>query len=433
MLNPIRNNHFARQSFGAYVVQISAVGITYGLNVALARWLGVEQYGVYVTAYNTVLLLAVLGGMGFRFSSLKFIALYVEQQAWSNYKGFIRLGSLAISGTTLMFTGLASLFIWQLYAPSVNRDRLLIGVWAVPLYALFEFYADVVRSAGNVLVALIFSRVLRPLLILILSAILLQIGSASALLPLLALHISTTTILLGLMWLLSGKLKHPIQTVRTTYMPRIWLTLSGYLLLVQGVAMTQDRVPVLAVSLLLSEVNAGLYSVAFRLATLLTLSLDAAGLVFAARIAPLHATGQIKAIENLMLWIIRWSLLIAVPLGAGMLFFSNLLLGLFGDVFRQGQPILQIAISGQIIRAFFGPAGYVLNLTGYERDSVQVGIIVIIATLILVPICTVLAGTTGTAFAVLLSQLLQGGLFYHRMRQRLKIHPLPRLIAGNLG
>jgi O-antigen/teichoic acid export membrane protein len=422
---------FTLQGIAAYAVQIAAVGLTYLLNVILARWLGVEQYGVYTLAYNTVLLLAVLGGFGFRFSSLKIAATAIETEDWAAYKGFVFLGTVLTSAGTVILTIVVTVVVTRFYTfenDYANLYRLLIGLWITPIYALFEFYADLMRSAGYVTLSLGPSRALRPLLLLGITWGLMIIFPATALPALLALLVSTTLILLFFVWQLARDTSPHTRDIAATYTPREWLPLSLRLLLVQGVAMAQDRVPVLAVGLLLSEASAGIYSVAFRLATLLTLSFDAAGLVLAPRIAPLVERGAIHELELQMRTMIRWSLLIAVLLGAGVLLAATPLLRLFGAEFVVGRTALAIAVFGQILRTVLGPAAYVLNLSGHERLSVRLSIIIVGITLLLTPLLTTFGGIEGAAFAVLISQVLQGALFYRAVQNHVGAHPLRGLL-----
>jgi len=83
-LNQLRNklqqpdvySNIVRGAVAALAIQILYIGINYLLNVLLARWMGVSDYGVFQYAYTICFVLVFLSGFGISGAVLRFIPEY---------------------------------------------------------------------------------------------------------------------------------------------------------------------------------------------------------------------------------------------------------------------------------------------------------------------------------------------------------------------
>ena len=70
-------------------VQILGIGVTYMMQVFLARWLRATQYGVYEFVISIGTLLGFLAGLGLPNSTLRFIPKYTVTEDWGRLRGVI--------------------------------------------------------------------------------------------------------------------------------------------------------------------------------------------------------------------------------------------------------------------------------------------------------------------------------------------------------
>jgi O-antigen/teichoic acid export membrane protein len=140
-----------------------------------------------------------------------------------------------------------------------------------------------------------------------------------------------------------------------------------------------DALPFLAMALvgiLLGEINtlllgwlatpheAGLFQPVARLAPVMVLPVQAAGMRFAPRVAELWEQGKLQEIAHLRrvftLWTLALTILVAVALAAA----GPWILAAFGRDFSASAPLLWIIAGAQIFNAACGPVGMLLTMRG---------------------------------------------------------------------
>jgi O-antigen/teichoic acid export membrane protein len=157
---------------------------------------------------------------------------------------------------------------------------------------------------------------------------------------------------------------------------------------------------VLVVGTLLGTTEAGRYGVASQLAVLISFGVSALIFVALPMIADLHARSRRAELQQLVTLISRGSLAVSLPVVLVLLVEGRTILGWFGPSFVTAYPVLVVLSIAQLIAATTGIlAGFLLTLTGYQR---QAGFIVVgsaILNLALSLSLTSAFGSVGTAAA----------------------------------
>jgi O-antigen/teichoic acid export membrane protein len=161
-----------------------------------------------------------------------------------------------------------------------------------------------------------------------------------------------------------------------------------------------------------------------RTAGLVSFVLVVVNMVVAPRYSRLWSEGDINALRRLAKFSTRAVLTLALPVVMFMSVFSELIIGLFGDGFEQGAQLLVIIAAGQLINVATGSVGFLLNMTGHERDFRRV-------TLFSGPVSIFCAvwfastwGAVGAAYATALGLSLQNLGALWMVRRRLGFWPL---------
>lgn len=415
----------------AFVVQIIGVGLAYILNVLLARWLGPLDYGSYLFVTNLLMATSVFASLGLRQSSVKFTPEFISEAHWDLLKGYLWLipRLTLILGTLIMVILLTLLIV----APPENiaLSLLLIGVPLLPFYALMEVGINLLRSLGYVGYALALDRILRPITILmlvLLSLWLLPSSLPTGLMVIASLWVSVLLVLILAFYQCRKHIRRQIvdwRHVKPKFNLKHWLATSIRLILAMSKAIAVDRLPVLAIGILLGAGPTALYGVAFKIATLARFGTDAVHHAYAPQVAPLYASGDMATLSRTLVQVTRWSLWSTLALCAGLFILGEFLLTLFGTDYVTARSVMYLGLVAQAVRSLFGPVVYLLNLTGHENLSMRVSIYMTAMTLLLLPPAILLFGLTGAAAVVILVELIGNLWFYSLVRLHLGIDAIP--------
>jgi len=130
-----------------------------------------------------------------------------------------------------------------------------------------------------------------------------------------------------------------------------------------------------------SVAQVGLYHAAYRLAAFQSLAMNSFVPMFSTAIAEAHARDDHDTIIYYYRLVVRWALLVTMPIGLICLVFGRNLLHMFGAEFEAALPVLFIVTLASFIDAGVGPAGQFLQMIGRERAA---SALVIIAALLTV-------------------------------------------------
>lgn len=174
----------------------------------------------------------------------------------------------------------------------------------------------------------------------------------------------------------------------------------------------------------LSSSDVAFFASAQRTATLASFVLIAVNLVVAPKFAQAFAKGNSGDVNKLSLLSSRLMVALAIPVIAFMVFFPEFLMGLFGEEYKVAAPLLQILAVGQFINVITGSVGYLLNMTGHEKDMRNV-------VLFSGPLAIALAfgltsqfGLMGAAYATAISVATQNLLAVWMVKKRLGFNTL---------
>jgi len=143
----------------------------------------------------------------------------------------------------------------------------------------------------------------------------------------------------------------------------------------------------------------GLYTAAARIALISSMGQNAVNAIAAPLISASHRKGDAAVIKRILIWSCIGSGVFGLCVFFGINLFSDFVLGLFGNDFRQAADILFILLLGQLISSVFGPIDFILSMTGRQKELSFVVTIGAVATLTLCPLLIPLYGAIGAAIA----------------------------------
>jgi O-antigen/teichoic acid export membrane protein len=197
-----------------------------------------------------------------------------------------------------------------------------------------------------------------------------------------------------------------------SYETKQWLhTAVGLLVISAAQLVLGTQADVVVVGSMIGAPAAGLYQVASQLASLITFGMTALIYLALAMISDLHARGRRAELQHLVTLLSRAGFVIspvAVVLLTGM---GTMILGWFGPSFPAAYPVLLVLSGASFASATVGIlAGFLLSLTGHQRQAATVVVGSAILNLTISLIATHFFGAIGTASATLATTVLRSAV-----------------------
>ena len=157
-----------RSALIAFAVRVTSAAILLVSQVALARWMGVEQFGIYISAWTLVLVLGGIATVGLNVGAIRIVSELREQDAPDALRGFLHAVPLVVGAVAAAVALAATAGIWLLagWPPSGPMLAVAVILAAVPAFAMTELQDGICRGAGRFASGLLAPYIVRPLLIL---------------------------------------------------------------------------------------------------------------------------------------------------------------------------------------------------------------------------------------------------------------------------
>jgi O-antigen/teichoic acid export membrane protein len=353
---------------GLFLVgRVVSNGVGFVTNVVLTRGLGAGAYGIYAYLGVVFSLLGTLTRLGSGKSVMRFLPEYEHQPRKRN-------ATLTLAyGTVLVASGFAAAGVYT-FAPLLSRltlddplfvDVLRITAVVIPFNTLGALTSEVFRGVERVEYDVFTSSVVHPVLRLVFvgGAVVLGyalVGAAAGLVV-----SGVLTVLVALVVLARRTdLGAPARPTRTE--AREYYKFSVPLTLTQLGNVLYSRVDILIVGLLLTGSAVGIYNVAVLLSRFLSLPLKAFNQLFPPVASRLHHGGDHAELESVYGTTTRLIFTLALFPAVAAVVYAPELLGVFGEEFTRGQPVLLLFVGAQVTNALVGPSGYLLVMSDHQ-------------------------------------------------------------------
>lgn len=418
----------ASGSVVALGLRVAGTAATLGVQLLVIWSVGPETFGDYVYVLSWISVISLIATLGIDTAALRFVPTYQAAGESGLLLGYVRW---AAGWTAVASCGLAALLVAVVAAlGDLLPDRLAQTFYAsallLPVLVLLLVASGVMRGFKRIAPAMAPQWVLRPLLIAVGFGLLLQaivrLPSAAEVMfvdagaTLLALVVVTALVLRYLV--ASG-----VFAARPIYRSRVWFATASPLIVQTTVRLCMSRVDILLAGAFLGTVQAGIYVVVSQLAALIGFGLLAVNMIAAPLYAGVHAQGRTEELQALVRLATRAVVAFSLLTGGALVVLGPWLLGLYGVAFRTGgYAALVVLVISQILTSAAGSVGYLMSMTGHEREAAWVtsacGLLNVVLGVSLIPVL----GLVGAALSTTITNLVWNGILVWRVRRRLGIH-----------
>ncbi len=393
---------------GLSIKVLSAIGI-FIMNIVVARTLGAAEAGLFFLGFTLVTVIASIGRLGLDQSIVRFIAAKQAIHDIPSLQGVYRKSLTWVTVASIFLT----LFCWyhidwltqNLFNQPGFETVFSAMLISVPLISLYTMQAQALQGIKQIAKSTLTLNVLVPILIL-LFIVLAPIKTAEALANYFNFACLITLGIGLFFWQYSSPQTKtnghfPSNQLRNTCIP-LW----AVAVLSQVIQWSSQ----LILGSWSTSENVAFFATAQRTAMLTSFVLFAVNTIAAPKFAEMHAKGDTDGLKRMAITSVRLMLLAAVPALLIMLVFPEWLMAFFGEEFRAASTALIILALGQFVNIATGSVGYLLSMTGHERNvrnnvfiSAFIGITL---GLLLIPSYGLLGASIATATAVASQNLL---------------------------
>lgn len=417
-----------RTAIGSAFLALSSKVLTLLTSIVLARWMGTEGYGVYVTAMAVALLLAVPTGLGLPTLMIRLLVGYRLHRQWELMRGLLVRGNQAVLGVSLTTAAIAVVVVWVL-SDRIGVDKSItyaLSMLLIPLIALGAMRSSALRGLHHVILGQLPENLIMPglFLAIIVGLWVMQDGSAtlSPQWATLARVVATGTAFgIGVAMLLRC-VPGTVRQAASQYEARTWMRGALPLLCIACINVLNGQTDVLMLAALRGSESAGVYQAAVRGAELVAFSLVIVNMAIQPSFARLHAAGDHARLQRLSILGARAATTVALPLTAVMVLWGEpIMAAAFGANFARGGAALAVLSGAQLVNAFTGPANSLLDMTGHENDRLKAMSVGVLANVILNGLLIPRWDILGAAIATGISLILWNTILAILVRRRLGV------------
>lgn len=392
---------------GSLITRVLGMGLAFGAHVLTAQLVGVEIYGRYFFALTVINVLALVGKFGCDTATLRFVPEYLARQEWSLVTGFFRRVNQLVSLTSIFLASAVAGVIFFLMDDLGRelKNTFWVACFVLPVTAIIQVRSAGVQAFKKVVLAQIPPEVIRPIAMIIVVVLVFGVFNVSP-----SAHIVMVAELLSLFLgivVLSLMLRNilPAGAKSTpTYRTRTWLATALPLSLLSGLIVVLNHTGILLVGAIQGTTESGIFGVVARIATLIAFGLNAVNSIAAPMISELYWGKQMKELQRMLSVAALGIFVFSVPVCLGIVIFGKFILSLFGPEFVDGYAALIILALGQLANAFAGPTGFLMSMTGHQREAAWImfiGVVLnIILSIILIPLFGLVGASLSTASAI---------------------------------
>lgn len=389
-------------------VRLLAAGLALAVQIALARRLGDVGYGEFAVVVAWLQLMLVFADGGFATAALRYVAAYQACAQLGRLRGFLAR-STQISAVVSLLLGLVlALAAVALHRPesTYSATSFLLAGAALPLMSQVVLRSAVVRGFGDVVPSMLLNLVQPAFLLSALMIVPLLISAEITVTAALALQLTGALLAVGIAVRMGQRFEPALTSEpRSEFLTREWLSTASLMLVASSLIYLQGRTGVIFSGMLLDARAAGGYAIVEKMADLALFGLISINLLVAPKFAALHAQRQHEQLRRCARLsaggATAFMLLTVVPL----VIFGKQVLHVFGEDFVFAYPALLILLAGVSVNALCGSVGFLLSMTGHQRDTVCIALVSLGVNLVLSLLLIPAYGIEGTAAANAISMV----------------------------
>ncbi len=413
-----------RMAIIAFAIRVLSAAIAFVAQIVMARLMGEFDYGIFAFVWVLVVVFGNLSCLGFHTTVIRFLPQHQARGEDDLVRGLnwtARVFAL-LSASLLAGVGFAFLGLFDEAVADYWRVPVFLGLFTLPMIALGDVLEGTARANGWAVTALSPTYLIRPLLILILMLVAIQLdeprtATTAMTAALAATYLTTLFQFIRVTW----RLRRHLGPGGLAFDIRPWTRFALPLFLVDGIGFLLTNSDVVVVGLYLPPDQVAVYYAAAKTIALVQFVYFSVKAAAAPGFAAIMAGGDKTGLAVFAGKSARWSFWPSLAVGLGVAALGHLLLSLFGPAFTEGYPLMLVLLAGILAKASVGPGEVLLNMAGRQTLCVTLYAAVLCASIAFNIVLIPRLGLMGAAIATASAMMLEAVLLHIAVRRTLGI------------
>lgn len=388
-------------------MKVPSIGVGFFTKVMIGHWLGAAMFGLYSVVMNAAVAMSFVLPLGFPTALSRLLPLFLREKSYGKVRGVIQVSLLTtVASWGVMILVAGPLISW------IGRDAhvhtaYFAGILLAGLMSVSSVLSSCFRAHKNWVWSLLAGLAVPAIYLSVAAAVFVLFGAEPGDAPSLLLFTMGAIMVVSILTQIVGMRRAfpaSLWKVPAERRWKSWIARAAPMLVVSGMVVILLRMDLFVIAGFKGHREAGIYSAALAIVTLLSQVLRAANSVVMPEIAPLYVARRMRTLQqlaNVQAIISFWPLLIAT---IGVIVFGKELLHLWHPDFVAAYPALVILAISMVIRASNGDPGYFLLMCGKTSRLVRVYLVIALLDLavlfVLVPAFGLIGGAVSTLLAL---------------------------------
>lgn len=404
-----------KNSIYMFLLKISGAIITFGFTMQLTRQLGAEESGYYFYIISLLALLASFSSLGFNSSILKITSIIKDP-------AIIKSKLFDVSLICTLSSIIISLIVWLGFTYLLKVEAYyFFAVICLPPFVLSQMFSSYYQSIGKTFLSSIYLNLFYQV-VLLSYLFFFEITEVEQVFNVLSISLYLIIIIFVIVNLV--KLREAEYTFSGKAEIKQMLLLSLPMMLAQIISQINNFSGQFLMNIYGTSTDISLYSVAMRIAVLISFISSAVSRVSASKFAILYANNQMEELKLLVLKSNKILFFMSFPMFLFVVLFGEFILSFFGTEFIEAYYILVLLSAGQFISSICGSVFYLLQMTGNEKEMMLIIIISTCSSIILGFILVPIYGMYGAAIMTFVTLLLNCLISCYKAYKNIGFNPL---------
>lgn len=415
-----------RGSSQAFIIKVFGLLVAYGLQVLLARILGVEQYGEYVYVLTWANLIALFTKLGFDGASKKLLPVYKKQKKSEHFNSYVYYASkISFIICISLFVLASSYFIFDTSLSQSLKNTFIAGFALVIINTQLGLVAAFLVGVREIIKSMIPLYFIRPILIALGVLVFYSVNYPLTSTYAMWLNVAATIVTTVVIWIwFKPYLARTNKEVKVgSSEKKEWRGIAFSLLLVSGTLMILTETDTIMLGMLDSTTTAGVYQTAIKIGHLALFGFNSIEMVIAPTIAGLYAVKKFTDIQNVLKKGVLLMMIFTLPMIILLWLFGDLFLNLYGAEFIIGFNSLKILLACQVVNVVTGSALNLMIMTKYEKQALYILASSLVLNIILNAVLIPIYNMEGAALATGATTIIWNLTMYIFIRKRIKMDP----------
>lgn len=409
---PIRRSEektLIKGASSAFIIKVIGAALAFGVQIILARSLGVSNYGAYIYIYSWLTVLVIPVRLGFDNSLIRFIPEYHSSKRWGDLKGILVFSFCCVGIFSILTTIfiLILLSVWSGLLPTYDRELIIVAAICLPFLGLLHIAKSVLKGLKKVILSQIPEMLIKQTVIGV-GTILVYFILDRSINSIHVMWVTLITIFISLivaLLFLKKVIPRQVSKAQLTKKYKFWFGVTFPMLLITGINIVLKKTDVIMIGSFLGKEAAGIYGATVKVSDLSLFGLQAVNTIAAPLISQYYYSNNINMLQHIITLATRGAFFVSLFISVFFIVIGEFVLDIFGKGFPAGYWALSILLTSQIINAFSGSVGFLMTMTGHQKQAAQIlaasAVINLVLNLIFIPYLGIEGGAIATGFSVI--------------------------------